>query len=83
MDQKLEQLFVWIGRLLIGAMTFFLQQMYGDFKAIRTTVNNIMIMQASNAKEIELLKEDYRQFKSETQTKFIDELRNLRQNQQR
>lgn len=79
MDPKLEHFFVWVGRVLIGAMTFFLQQMYGDFKAIRGSVQSIMILQTANAKEIELLKEDYRQFKAENQARWAEEVRRLRE----
>ena len=56
---KYEPFFIWIGRILIGAITFFVQQMYTEFKELRKDLNTSIINQVGNAKEIEAIKADF------------------------
>lgn len=74
----LEPAFLWIGRLLVLAMTFFVQQIYEDFKEVKKTINQLLILHNDNKKDVELLKSEFSLFKERTETKLDDYEKTLR-----
>ncbi len=67
-----EPLFLWVGRLLVLAMTFFVQQIYSDFKEVKKTINELLILHNDNRKDIELLKHEFFIFKERMENRNDD-----------
>ena len=61
-------LWTWFLRITMGVVSFLIIELYQDLKTLMVSVNDMKVMIAEQKKDIEYLKDNYREFKDEART---------------
>jgi len=72
-----ESLWTWFLRIVMGLVVFLLGSLYSDVKSMMVDINDIKIMIAESKKDVEYLREDYHEFKTDTKGR-ISKLESVR-----
>ena len=60
-----SSLWTWFLRVMMGVVSFLLISLYQDLKTLMVSVNDMKVMIAEQKKDIEYLKDNYKDFKEE------------------
>jgi hypothetical protein len=67
----MTSLWTWFLRIIMGIVSFLVISLYQDIKALMSDINDLKVMVAETKKDIEYLKGDYVDFRSETKTRLV------------